>query len=453
MFLNNRWQHLACLFACARIGAIMVPLSPRLASPELASLLNDCEASAIIFEENLLAQLPDKESVPALTRRFSVDGTSAGARPFSDLYKYGNNAPAPAGAEEDVLVILYTSGTTGRPKGAQLTHLGIIHSALTFARCLGLTENDRALVAVPMSHVTGIVGVALPALAVGGCAILMRESFERQAFLQLASREKMTFSILVPTIYTLLTMTPQLDETDLSSWRIGCFGGAPMPVDTIERIGQKLPRLSLVNAYGATETTSPTTIMPVSAWRDNVDSVGRVVPCGAVKVIREDGTEAAPGEHGELMISGPMVIPGYYKRPESNHSEFTGGYWRSGDIASIDEDGYVRVFDRLKDMINRGGFKVFSAEVENRLNHHEAILESAVIGVPDPVLGERVHAFIVTIDGREMKEKALHEFCASRLSDYKRPESFTFLAKGLPRNSNGKIQKQTLRELLDERGS
>lgn len=448
VFLTNRWQCLACLFACARIGAVAVPLSPRLAKTELEFLLNDSGAEAIVFEESLADQLPDRAATAALRHRFSVDGVPAGARPFADLLDGAPSAPPARCGEEDVAVILYTSGTTGRPKGAMLTHLGIIHSSLTFARCLGLTEQDRALVAVPLSHVTGLVGVALSAMSAGGCAVLMRGGFERRAFLELASRERMTFSILVPTIYSLIAMTPELDAADLSSWRIGCFGGAPMPVDTINRIGRKLPQLALVNAYGATETTAPTTIMPLSAWREKLDSVGQVVPCGQVKVVGEDGRETAPGEAGELLIAGPMVAPGYFNRPEANASEFADGYWRSGDIGSIDEDGFVRVFDRRKDMINRGGFKVFSAEVEDKLCHHDTVLECAVVGTPDPVLGERVHAFVVPRDGAAIDEDALRSYCAAHLSDYKRPESFTVLTTPLPRNNNGKLQKAALRAML-----
>lgn len=448
MFMTNRWQYLTGLFACARIGAIAVPLSSRLAQAELEFLLKDCGAEVLIFEEQLAGLLPAPAALPALRHLYSVDGTSGGARPFDDLLRGAGCGPVFPSKEEDTTVILYTSGTTGRPKGAMLTHLGIVHSALTFARCLGLTEQDRAMVAVPMSHVTGLVGVALSVMSVGGCAILMQAAFDRNAFLELASRERMTYSILVPTIYSLITLTPALDTTDLSHWRIGCFGGAPMPVDTIERIGKKLPQLALVNAYGATETTSPTTVMPLSDWRDNMDSVGKIVPCGKVKVVGEDGAEVPPGEAGELLISGPMVVPGYYNRPEENASDFTDGYWRSGDIGSIDAEGFVRVFDRRKDMINRGGFKIFSAEVEDKLSHHDTVLECAVIGTPDPVLGERVHAFVVARDGTAIDVDELHAFCTTRMSDYKRPESFTVLESPLPRNNNGKIQKQILRSML-----
>jgi acyl-CoA synthetase (AMP-forming)/AMP-acid ligase II len=341
--------------------------------------------------------------------------------------------------EEDVAVLLYTSGTTGRPKGAQLTHLGIIHSALTFARCHGLTESDRGLVAVPLSHVTGLVGVALSTMIVGGCVVLMRQAYKTPDFLTLASREKITYSILVPTIYTLCVMSPELSAYDLSSWRIGCFGGAPMPVATIEMLAEKLPHLQLLNAYGATETTSPATIMPRTQWRDHFDSVGISVPCGEIKIVDDDGHEVPMGMAGELWIAGPMVVPGYWQRPNASKSEFVNGFWRSGDIGSIDADGFVRVFDRKKDMINRGGFKVFSAEVENVITSLDGVLECAVIGRDDPVLGQRVYAIVVVPEESSLTDDHVREFCAGQLADYKVPETVSLQHVPLPRNANGKV--------------
>ncbi len=396
LFLGNCWEFLACVLACNRLGAIVVPIGMRQRQAELSFLLNDSGAKVLVFESDLAGAVPGRAESPTLVHRFSVRGDAAEARPFADLLAVDEHVGRTADlGEEDVAVILYTSGTTGRPKGAQLTHLGIIHSALTFARCHGLTEHDRGLVAVPLSHVTGLVGVALSTMIVGGCVVLMRQAYKTPDFLALASREKITYSILVPTIYTLCVMSPELSAHDLSSWRVGCFGGAPMPVATIEMLANTLPHLQLLNAYGATETTSPSTIMPRTQWRDHFDSVGITVPCGEIKVVDDEGNEVPSGMAGELWIAGPMVVPGYWERPEANKSEFVNGFWRSGDIGSMDAHGFVRVFDRKKDMINRGGFKVFGAEVENVITSLEGVLECATIGRDDPVLGQRVHAIVV----------------------------------------------------------
>ena len=449
LFLGNCWEFLALVLACCRLGAIVVPIGTRQRRAELEFLLNDCGAKALVFEAALAGAVPPRDAVNEPPRLFAAHGDAGAAQPFSTLLASPAPArPAAAISEEDTAVILYTSGTTGRPKGARLTHLGIIHSALTFARCHGLTEQDRALVAVPLAHVTGLVGVSLAQMIVGGAVVLMRRDYKTPEFLELASRERITYSILVPAIYTLCALSPELDRYDLSAWRIGCFGGAPMPVSTIELLAQKLPRLQLLNAYGATETTSPTTIMPRSCWREHMDSVGQVVPCGEVKVLDENGEPVPPGAPGELWIAGPMVVPGYWSRPDANASEFAHGFWRSGDIGSRDAAGFVRVFDRRKDMINRAGFKVFSAEVENVLSGLAGVLECAIIGYPDAVLGERVHAFVVPREDAGLTVEAIRSYCAERLADYKVPETVTIESQPLPRNANGKIQKPILRQRL-----
>jgi len=218
-----------------------------------------------------------------------------------------------------------------------------------------------------------------------------------------------------------------------------------MPVATIEMLAEKLPHLQLLNAYGATETTSPSTIMPRTQWRDHFDSVGIVVPCGEIRVVDDNGVDVPRDTAGELWIAGPMVVPGYWCRPDANRTEFFDGFWRSGDIGSMDADGFVRVFDRKKDMINRGGFKVFSAEVENVLCGLEGVLECAIIGRDDPVLGQRVHAIVVTSDERALESETVKRFCAERLADYKVPETVAFRTVPLPRNANGKVLKSELR--------
>lgn len=218
-----------------------------------------------------------------------------------------------------------------------------------------------------------------------------------------------------------------------------------MPVPTIEILARRLPRLELLNAYGATETTSPATVMPQAAWRNHVDSVGVAGPCAEIKVVDSEDREVPAGEHGELLIAGPMVVPGYWNRPDANSSDFVDGFWRSGDIGSIDADGFARVFDRKKDMINRGGYKIFSAEVESIICGIEGVQECAIFGRPDPVLGERVCAIIVVNGGNDLSREKVQAYCAERLSNYKVPEVISIRSEPLPRNANGKIQKTLLR--------
>jgi len=443
LYLPNDREFVHALLAVLRLGAVAVPVNVREQRPELAFILAQCGAKGIVFDAALAGRLPPPAAGLPLSVRISA-GPAPGATTLDELLETRSPvAPSADPREEEAAVILYTSGTTGRPKGAMLTHLNIVHSVLHYRTCMRLTAADRSLLAVPATHVTGLVAIILSMFAVGGCVITLRE-FKARGFLELAARERMTHTLIVPAMYNLCLRDPDFDRFDLTAWRIGGFGGASMPEGTIRALSDKLPGLTLLNAYGATETTSPTTIMPMGLQAANLDSVGVVVPCGDVRAMDDVGREVAPGETGEIWIAGPMVVPGYWENPEATEREFAGGYWKSGDLGSIDARGFVRVFDRKKDMINRGGYKVYSAEVESVLSLHPAVVESALIAVPDPVLGEKAHAFVVTRDP-ECGADRLRAHCAQHLADYKVPDFFTFRSEPLPRNANGKLLKRALR--------
>jgi long-chain acyl-CoA synthetase len=443
LLLCNCPEFVIYLIACLRLGAIAVPLGARLKAPELETALNDCGAAALVYESEYAGNLPEPAALPSLRLRILIDGSAAGAEPGAAFLEPAAS-PSHDAREDDTAIILYTSGTTGRPKGAMVTHLGIIHSALNFEACLGLRCGERAILTVPASHVTGLVAVLFAMLRCGGCTVMMR-AFKAHDFLALAAVERLTYTIMVPAQYALCLIQPDLGEFDLASWRIGAFGGAPMPEATIAALAQTWPALVLVNGYGATETTSPTALMPPGLNTAHPDSVGQVVPGGAVRIVDDAGQAVAPGEPGEIWIAGPMVVPGYWRNPAADTAEFTEGYWHSGDIGSLDAAGFLRVFDRKKDMINRAGYKVYSAEVENVLLHHPGIVEAAVIGSPDPVLGERVKAFIRPRDPG-LSADSIRAFCAARLADYKVPEFIVLVDAALPRNANGKLQKALLRQ-------
>lgn len=443
LLLGNRVEFLLTLYAALRLGAIAVPMGTRLQQPEIAYILDHAGAKALVFEPNLAERLPPTSETPDLLHRLAPGG-AAGAEDFAALS--GSPPPRPDVAEEATAVILYTSGTTGRPKGAMLTHFNLAHSLLHFQYGMALGPQDRLLLAVPASHVTGLVAQIMLAAQAQGALVMMPE-FKTKAFLDLAARERITQAVLVPAMYSLCLLEPDFDNADLSAWRVGGYGGAPMPAAVIAALAQKLPNLGLMNAYGATETTSPTTMMPAALTKAHADSVGLVLPCGDVRVMNADGREVAAGETGELWIGGAMVVPGYWRNPEATAREFTAGYWHSGDVGMKDADGFVRVFDRVKDMLNRGGYKIFSVEVENVLAAHDGVLESAIVAKPCPVLGERVHAF-VSRRRSDVSVDELRHFCAARLADYKVPESFTLVDEPLPRNANGKLMKRILREKL-----
>ena len=444
ILLGNRIEFPLVLFAAAQAGLVTVLLGTRQQKPEIAYVLTDCGARCLIHEASLSERVPDARDVPELAHRIVVDDDPR-ASDFARLADHPPLQEAVDVGEEDTAMILYTSGTTGRPKGAMLAHCNVIHSSMIFTSSMGLTATDRSIAAVPLAHVTGVVANITTMVACAGALIIMAE-FKAAEYLKVAARERVTYTVMVPAMYNLCLLQPDFDSYDLSSWRIGGFGGAPMPIATIERLAQKIPGLKLMNCYGATETTSPSTIMPGELTARHIDSVG--LPCAGATIIAVDaeGRELPRGEIGELWIHGGSVIKGYWNNPKATAESFTGGFWHSGDLGSVDADNFVRVFDRQKDMINRGGLKIYSAEVESVLAGHTSVVESAIIAKPCPVLGERVHAVVVTRG--DVSSEALRAWCAEQLADYKVPETMLLTKEPLPRNANGKILKRQLRQKL-----
>jgi len=444
LLLGNRIEFVLSVFACAHEGLVTVLLSTRQQKPEIAYVLDNCGAKLLIHEASLVGRLPEAQEVPELLHRIAVDDDAGQSQSFdlSDPIPPQDHVEV---GEEDTAMILYTSGTTGRPKGAMLAHCNIVHSAMLYETCMRLTPRDRSIAAVPLGHVTGIVVNIMSMARCAGALIIMPE-FKAAEYLKVAAHARVTSTVMVPAMYNLCLLQPDFDSHDLSSWRIGGYGGAPMPVTTIERLAAKVPGLRLMNAYGATETTSPATLMPGDLTASHSDSVGLPCPGTRIVVMDAEGHQVPRGEIGEIWIGGAQVIKGYWNNPKATAESFTGGFWHSGDLGSIDADNFVRVFDRQKDMINRGGLKIYSAEVESALAAHDSVVESAIIAKPCPVLGERVHAVVVTRD--DVSADALRAFCATRLSDYKVPETIALSREPLPRNANGKVLKRLLREAI-----
>ena len=463
LLMGNRAEFVLALYAIAQLGAVAVPISTRDSAKGVAFVIDQCGARAVMAQADLAHLLPVATSQDAALIQVlcsGADGAIAAQTPLSTLWEslvtgaaeaYWRPEPvqkAKKEAEEAPAIILYTSGTTGQPKGAVITHFNLVHSALHYQICLGLKTGERAVLAVPGSHVTGIVAIVAAMGAVAGCVIILRE-FKAAAFLQLAARERMSYTLMVPAMYALCLREPGFASLDLSAWRLGGFGGAPMPVSTIEQLARHCPGVRLFNAYGATETTSPATLTPPGT--SMLDSAGVAVPCADIRIMDDAGRELPPGESGEVWIGGPMVVPYYWNNPQATALSFCGGYWKSGDIGTLDAAGFLRVHDRKKDMINRGGYKVFSVEVENCLMGDLRVLEAAAVGVPCPILGERVHVFVHLSAGSPPGEALVEELkglCRRDLADYKTPDTISFMLAPLPRNANGKILKRELRERL-----
>ena len=423
---------------CLRRGLILVPLNPRSSRFENNTILDDCNASAVIFHPSLSNKVSNLETVKIKISFKLEDLNNYSTKDFSEKTNL---------IDTETAIILYTSGTTGKPKGAMLTHFNVIHSCLHYKNAFNLTSNDHSILVVPASHVTGIVAHFLLMIFVGG-SLTLKKKFEVKDFLNSAEDHGLTYLIMVPAMYNLCIERGEFNSSRLSKWRIGGFGGAPMPIGTLKKLKKDLPNLSLINIYGATETTSPTTIMPNEYSIDKLNSVGKCVPTGQIKITNEKHEELEPNQHGELWILGPMVIPGYWNNDIATKKEFTeNGFWKSGDIGFKDEEGYIYILDRKKDVINRAGYNVYSSEIENLLSLQNGVIEVAVIPHPDKVLGEKIHVVIFKNDTLLVDHLKL--ICKTKLADYKQPDYWTVIKDYLPKNKNGKVMKKDLSKLYN----
>lgn len=438
IMLDNRLEYVVAVLASVRAGGVAVPLGTRLGPADIAHIMSHCAPAFVVTAQDWVDRFPKSSPV---RRTWLVSGTD---KDF-ELLAEAPMITLPELAEEDTMMIVYTSGTTGKPKGACLTHLNFAHTCLHYLYALGIDAPQRALLVVPGTHIAGFGPVLSVTLASGGALVLARE-FKSSAVLQLLERERITYSVMVPAMIQLCQMDPSLVQRDLSAWRYCIYGGAIMPATVIERFSALLPDLQMVNAYGATETCAVCTMMPAELTAQAPDSVGLVLECDDIIIVDEDGIEVPAGSSGELLVRGPNVFPRYWNDPDATAGAFRDGYWRSGDIAKKDASGRVYILDRLKDMINRGGFKVFSAEVENSLLQHPSVADCAVVGVPDPVLGEKTFALVQSKDAGTSREE-LAAFLAARIADYKRPDFWKVTNEPIPRNQNGKLQKNLIKAL------
>jgi long-chain acyl-CoA synthetase len=375
-----------------------------------------------------------------------VDTVLAGDRRWADLSAGPPLAGRPSpGVEDEPAFIVYTSGTTGRPKGAVATHANVVHSCVTYQRLYGLRDGERTLVAVPLFHVTGLIAQLLTMASVAGTCVLMPR-FDAAAALRLLAGERITHLIAAPTVYVMLMAQPGYRDVVLPDVRAAGYGGAPIGPETVRRLREWLPAARLHNTYGLTETSSPATCLADADALPRVGSVGRPVPVAVCRTVDpESGRECGADEVGELWIRGPMVVAGYWANPAATAAAIVEDGWlRTGDLAAIDGQGYVTIKDRLKDMINRGGEKVYCVEVEDTLCAHPGVLEAAVVGVPDPVYGEAVKACVVARPGAALDPGDVREWVRARLAGFKAPEHVEVL-ETLPRNPNGKVVKGLLR--------
>jgi acyl-CoA synthetase (AMP-forming)/AMP-acid ligase II len=426
--LPNGWRYAVAYYGVQLAGATAVLVNTRFAPPEIEYVLADSGACAAVVDAETAAR------VPQLCPHWDVgELTGPGAEP--------GDPPGPATASTDIANILYTSGTTGRPKGALQTHGNLAFNAGTVGSVMGVTTSDRTLVVAPMFHATGIASQVV-GFGAHGAACVFQPRFRPADMLGALIEHRITFFAGVTAMIQLMLAHPGFDAGDLPALRAACFGGAPVAEAFLDEASRRLPHVTLMNVWGLTEATSIVTCAAGSRWLKRPWSVGRPVPGVQVAVAVDGRIADAPDAVGELWVRGPVVTAGYWNRPDADTFR-SDGWLRTGDVGRADADGYVQVLDRLKDMIIRGGENIYSLEVESVLARHPAIAEVAVVGVPDPVMGELVRAVAVLGAGQSLALGALREWAGTQLADYKLPAELVTVGS-LPRNASGKVMKMKL---------
>jgi fatty-acyl-CoA synthase len=453
-------EFVVSLLAVARLGAVAVPLNPRVTGPELQYMLRHSEAVAAVtvevlegvdylhLFEDLLPRLPDLKNVVTVgeedlwydDRIFQFEDLTSSGR--------GRDYPAPpVDPEEDLLTLLYTSGTTGKPKAVALTHDNLVQVAAGTADALGLGGSDRIVGMTALFHVFGI-GPGILGSLVAGAALVLQDAFDGGGTLDLIERHRVTVQFGTPTLFVTQLREQDRRARDLSSLRLGVASGAPVASDLVREVEERLCPTLLV-AYSLTETSSTVSMTrPGDPGEKRRFTVGRPVPATEVRVLG-DGGEGLPVESvGEIAVRGPGVMREYYRQPrETAASRDPEGFFRTGDLGMVDEEGFVHLVGRRKEVIIRSGFNVYPREVEDRLQSHPAVREAAVVGVPDDVMGEAICACIVPVEGAIVTDHDVKEWCRVTLADHKVPDLVRFL-DAFPLTGTGKIRRVELARLM-----
>lgn len=443
IMLRNGWEFGVIFFALVKIGAIAVPLNTAYKGEEASFQINDSGSKMVFTDEEFLDTLMEIKSEIKGVENIIVTTKEE----FKRLIDKKDYKDIEIRIDEmDSAVIMYTSGTTGKPKGAILTHRGVIAEAMCISELFDWQcERDKNLCPVPLFHVTGLVMDFCGAVYAGIPTVFMKK-FSASDALKIIEQEKITTMIGVPTILWLILNNPEFDRYNLNSLRMYGAGGSSTPEELIDLCLKKMPQLNLCPGYGLTEACGMTlTTTSIQEALRHKGSVGRAIPLIDIKVMDLEGKELPLGEPGELLIRGCQTLKEYWNNPEATKKTISDGWLHTGDIAKIDDEGYVYILDRIKDMINRGGEKIWSLEVENVLYRNPKVLEAAAVGVPDPVFGEEVKAVIVLKEGEKATPEEIQEFCSRFLAKFKIPKYVEF-RESLPRNPAGKVIKESLKK-------
>ena len=430
LLLPNESDYIELVYACAWLGVIAVPLNTRLSVKEIDGILTDSQPRGLIRHSSL----------PTPTVKVSKERVLD----QEPLDLRNESVPEPIYDPNAILVLIYTSGTTGRPKGVEMRHSNILENLYHTTFWLPLEEGSVHLHAAPLFHIADFPFM-FAAPAFGTCQVTIPK-FSPQAFSETAQRERVTHTVLVPTMINMLTQFPDLQKYDLTSLQHLGYGGSPMAPELVHRTRQVLPKIKLVQVYGLSETGFLTGLLDHEHTENKLTSCGRPCPGVDVKVVDESGKELQAGQKGELVARGANIMRGYWNNPDETNRAFRNGFFRTGDVGYQDANGYFYILDRLKDMIVTGGENVYSGEVEAVIYSHPAVREVAVFGIPDPKWGEIVKAVVVLKPGATLTAEELIAYCRRSLANFKVPRAIEFSQTELPKSGSGKILKRVLRD-------
>jgi long-chain acyl-CoA synthetase len=438
------------------LGAVPVPINWRLAPSEIAMTLDDSGATALLVENHFQSVL-GHEALKTWKSKATVIGDIAGPSLGAYEEMIARAAPPPPAdpAPDDDAMLIYTGGTTGRSKGVRLTHENIVSNGVAFGLAIGARREQIYLHAAPMFHSADLLSMGW---LLQGAAQCFLPAFSPPAFLDAIRQFRVGAVVTVPTMLIATIAHPDFGKYDLSSLRTLIYGAAPMAIEWIERVAKAFPDVNFSNSYGLTETAPDLTVFDPQDFRAAIQkaivtgdragplsSVGKPNALNEIRIVRPDGSEAKPGESGELLARGPNIMKGYWNRPEETAAALRDGWLHTGDVARIDAEGYVYLLDRLKDLVITGGENVYSSEVEAVLHRHPDVAEAVIIGVPDAKLGETIMAVIIPRPGAAPTEEQITLHCRQSLGGYKIPRRFAFVEK-LPRSAMGKVLKNELRK-------
>jgi len=441
----NNTEFLATIFAANHLGATVMPLNWRLAAAELRYILDHSRARALVCDDALIELADEATRDLGDIVRVCITATDrAGWERFSDL---GAGAPPLLRAHvqgDDIQRLMYTSGTTGRPKGVMITNANLAWKNYAHIAEFGLTAADVGLACGPLYHV-GALDLTTTSLIAVGATIILHRAFDAEKVVEEIERSRVTTLWMAPAMVRAVLDLPRVEERDLSSVRLLIGGGEKMPIPVIERLQRTLPSAWFADAYGLTETVSGDTFLDRASIRSKLGSVGRPCQYLELDIWDEAGASLPPGERGEVVLRGPKVFKGYWRDPDATNAAFEGGWFHTGDIGFKDDDGYLYIVDRLKDMIVSGGENIASSEIERVLYEHDAVLEAAVVGRTDDRWGEVPVAYVVLNEPGTTTAEDLIDHCRQQLARFKVPKAVV-IVDVLPRNPSGKILKRELRD-------